>query len=261
MLPIVGVVHLARPATSTGGPVRERRAEPAVPEDRKGDGPNPAVEHLAQLVHAELLDAEEDHGGGAVRDTPRAHRPARDLAAAARITAAGEDTERPLHQGMCQMHEQRVATGLEHAQAPDSLDERLRTEGEARHRSCASTAGGGTSHRLVDDVAPAREIRAQHPMEAGLLGNPKLGPAVGDGHRGLQRIAQSAVVQIDLRGHRIERHRLARLLLGRGSRRCIGIEVRASSGRVDPPDPDRTRRNPRPLPGSGGGAPRGRKLR
>ena len=42
------------------------------------------------------------------------------------------------------------------------------------------------------------------------------------------------VVEIDLRGHCIERHRLARLLLGCGSRRCIGIEGRAAAGRIYP---------------------------
>ena len=231
----VRIVHLGSVATDTGRHVIERNANLGVPNGQ-GQSAYPAMKRLAQLVYGELLDAEEDDRVGAVRDTARAHRPARDLAAAARVAAAGEDADCPLHHGMRKMHEQRVATGLEHTQAPESLDERLRAEGEARHRATAGAAWSGASHRLVDDVAPAREIRANHPVEAGLLGNPKLGPAVGNGHRGLQRIAKSAFVQIDLRGHRIERHRLACLLLGGVSPRCrIDFEDRAAAGRVDPP--------------------------
>ena len=72
-------------------------------------------------------------------------------------------------------------------------------------------------------------------MEAGLLGNSELGPAVGNGHRGLQRVAHGVLVEIDLRRQRVEQHRVACLLLGRGGRRRIGLEVRTSSGRVDAP--------------------------
>ena len=191
------------------------------------------MKRLAELVHPELLDAEEHDGGGPVRDAPGAHRPARHLAARPRIAAPGEEPERPLHHGMGEVHEEGVAAGQEHAQAPDPLDERLRAEGEARHRPLGA-AGGGAAHRFVDDVAPAREIGAEHPMEAGLLGGPELRPAGAGGHCGLQRLAERAVVEIDLPGEGVEQCRLARLLLDRGARRRIDLEDGASPGCIDP---------------------------
>ena len=201
------------------------------------------MKRLAQLVHAELLDAEEDDRVGAIRNTARAHRPARRLATAARISASGEDAERPLHHGMGQVHEQSVATGLEDAQTPEPLDERLRAECEPRHRTpmgaaarCkhSRTGEGGAPYGLVDDVAPTREIGPEYPVEAGLLGGLELGPAGGHGHRSLQRVAKRTVVEVDLRGHLVEKHDPVRLVLGRGDRCSVDFQGGAAATRIDP---------------------------
>ena len=94
--------------------MRKRDANFAVPNGQ-GHRANPAVERLAQLVDTELLDAEQNDRVGPVGHVTLPHRPTRHLGRTTRITAPGEHPERPLHHGMGQVHEQCVASRLEHA--------------------------------------------------------------------------------------------------------------------------------------------------
>ena len=98
-----------------------------------------------------------------------------------------------------------------------------------------SRAGeGGAAHGLVDDVPPTREIGPEHPVETGLLGGLELGPAGGYGHRRLQRVAERAVVEVDLRGHLVEKHDPVRLVLRRGSRCPVDFQGGAAATCIDP---------------------------
>ena len=184
------------------------------------------MDRLAQLVDAELLDAEQDDGVGAGGNRARTHRPARRLVGAG-IAAPREDAERPLHQGVGQMHEQRILPGTEHAQRAEPLDERLRTEGEPRHRP-VSAGGRRAAHRLVDDVAPAREIGVKHAGKAGLRIGPELRAAGGNGEGGFECIAQGGGVEIDFTGHGLYHRCLARLRIRRCNRR-VRCEVCAAA--------------------------------
>ena len=214
--------------------MREGFAKLAAP-NRQRHGTDPAVERLAELVDPDLLDAEEDDRVSPLRHVPRAYRPARHVAAAPRIASPGEDAERPLDQGMGEMHEQRVVARQEHAQLPEPLDEWLGAEGEPRHRPSLGAPVSRASYRVVDDFAPAREIGSEHPVEAALLVGAELWAAAHDRHRGFERGAECVVVEVDLRRKRVQQLRLARFFLrrgGDGSR--IGPEGGASSRGLDP---------------------------
>ena len=214
--------------------MREGLVKLAAP-NRQRHGADPAVERLAELVDPDLLDAEEDDRVDPVRDAPRANRPARHFAAAPRIAAPGEHAERPLDQGMREMHEQRVAARQEHAQLPEPLDERLGAEGEPRHRPSPGAPVSRASYRMVDDFAPSREIGAEHPVEAALLVRAELRAAAArDRHRGFERGAERVVVDVDLRRKRVEQLRLARFFLRGGGGCRIGPEGGPSSRGLDP---------------------------
>ena len=207
----------------------ERRAEFAA-ADGEGECPHPAVKGLAQFVHREFLDTQQHQGIRATGNVPHPYRPARNLMLT-RIAAPREYAERPLYQGVSEMHQQRVAARQEYSQAAEPLHEWLGAEGELRH-GAQFAARHWAAHGVINNVAPAPKAGIDYTVEPPLFGDLELWPATRNGHCRFQGVAKRVRVEIDLCGHGVQERRFARGVVIHGER-GIGFERYTSLHRVE----------------------------
>ena len=157
------------------------------------------VEGLAQFVHGEFLEAEQDRRFHTRRQAAAAYCPPRNLRFA-RVAAAGEHAERPAHEGMRQVQQGRIRRRQEHVQAAHALHEGRGVKDEARHRAQTIRGLRPCPQRFIHHVAPAGQIRLPQAVEAVWLGGQELRAFTGCRQRGFQGFALGCGVQTQLLG-------------------------------------------------------------
>ena len=184
-----------------GTEVRERLTHLAVAH-RKGHRPHPVVEGLAQPVHAEFLDAEQNQGVVARGDVAPPNGPPRQ-ASLAGVAATGQRAKGAPHQRMREVQEQRVRAGSEDLEVPQRLHERLRPEGDPADGPRARPRCSWHSRRA--DAPTCRSRASSRADRAGAAGTAPV-----------RRSARSAVAAptspLPLRGSRPSRGRRGRSL-------------------------------------------------
>ena len=164
----------------------------------KGDRPHPVVEGLAEFVDGEFFQAQQDQGFDAAGYTAAPHGPAGPFGGS-RQAALGEHAQRPLDHRMGQVEQGDLGPWREHTAAAHLAQQRVGIEGK-RPDPALNAVGTLLPHRLVDGVAPTREIGAEEAPEVvpGWSGAELRSAAAARRHGRFERVSERPGIEVDL---------------------------------------------------------------